>query len=72
MLPLDLCIELEVSRSFLRLRDRLRGPLFLETTAGHVAAARLTFEGSQIDIGPRDEVDLVVQKRAFTVVKLAL
>ena len=66
VLPLDIHIEFEITRSYLRLRDKLCGPLYPD---GHVKAARMAFESSEVVVGQRDEVDLVVPHRAFTVVK---
>ena len=67
--PLDLYLQYEISRSYVRLRDSLRGPLYPDGSIGHLAAARELFLASGADLEQQDRIAETQVKNHFTVMK---
>ena len=67
--PLDLYLQFEISRSYVRLRDALVGPLYPDGSFGHLAAARDIFLSAGVDLGARDDIKEIRVKNNFTVMK---
>ena len=65
--PLDLFIEFEIGRSYLRLRAQLTGPLYPSDEWGHLGAAKRIFQTMGVDPERVDFCSERVDKRSFAV-----
>ena len=63
--PLDLFLEFEVGRSYLRLRGVLDSPLYPSSGFGHHARAKRKFEDAELDEVTPDFCEVRAGKRSL-------